>query len=142
MERDEPPKARSQEAHPSPSGRIVSKESEDGAKIQETARNSALFVVAAALTASAKIESAEGIPGMRKLSTEEEILLAVLRGAEAVARDDARPLPFARVVEDQRDLFSFDIDRVALFAHTRKARSEDLAVIIPRQAPGAGRELG
>src|SRR5215475_5140828 len=104
---------------------------EHGLEIGHARGHGGVAVEPAGLAAAAEIEARQGQAPLRKIPAEQEVLVAVLAGAHAVAGDHARGGPSFREMQhadDQRALH-LNAEALSLHDHGRSNSSQVLAEI-------------
>src|SRR5262249_113797 len=91
MEGHEAAEARAQETEAAVESRMTLEKGQHGARVFQTRADGRLVLAARRLTAATEVEPRARQPAARRLVTQQEVLVAVLAGAEAVERDDAGP---------------------------------------------------
>src|SRR5262249_34439857 len=89
MECHEAAEARAQETEAAVESRMTLEKGQHGARVFQTRADGRLVLAARRLTAATEVEPRARQPRARRFVAQQEVLVAVLAGAEAVERDDA-----------------------------------------------------
>src|SRR4029450_441926 len=88
-ERADAAESRAQEPEAAVESRMTFEKSQHGARVFQTRADGRLVLAARRLAAASEVEPRESQPRARRCVAQQEVLVAVLAGAEAVQRDDA-----------------------------------------------------
>src|SRR5438552_1910035 len=133
MERDEAAEARAQQAEPPVEPRVGVEMVQHRPGILEARGHGRLVFFTGRFAAAAEVEAGEGQPGPRELLAEQQVLVAVLGGAQAVAGEHARRGAGAvRKMEHESELAARERDGVSLVNHAQ-TRSKSWQAFVERR---------